>query len=480
MADLTMRTTNGGNTVVPQHAVARLAEGLAGELVTAESADYDERRAIWNAMIDRRPGLIARCASAEDVVQVVTFGRENGLLTSIRGAGHNIAGNAVADGALMIDLSGMNAVEVDPASRTARVEPGATLGDIDAAAQAHGLALPVGINSTTGIAGLTLGGGFGWLSRKHGLTIDNLISADVVTVSGQQVRASESENADLFWGIRGGGGNFGIVTSFEFRVHPVGPDVLSGLIVHPYGDAADVLRKYREFVASAPEELTAWVVLRKAPPLPFLPEAVHGTEILAIAALYAGDMADGERAMADLRKIGSPIADAIAPHKFVDFQRAFDPLLTPGSRNYWKSHDFTELSDGAIDVIVDYAGRLPTPQCEIFLAQLGGAVGRVPAEATAYTHRDAEFVLNVHTRWDDPAEDDKCVSWARELFDRSAPFATGGVYINFMPEDEGDRVGAAYGSNYERLVELKNKYDSENFFRLNQNIQPGVVAAKRV
>jgi FAD/FMN-containing dehydrogenase len=474
--DLTMRTVDGGETAVDEDSVAQLAAAFEGELVTPDSAAYDETRAIWNAMIDRRPGLIARCASADDVATAVNFGKQNGLLVSIRGAGHNIAGNAVSDGALMIDLSGMKSVQVNPAGRTARIQPGATLGDIDAATQPHGLALPVGINSTTGIAGLTLGGGFGWLSRKHGLTIDNLISAEVVTATGEQVTASESENADLFWGIRGGGGNFGVVTSFEFKLHPVGPEVLSGLIVHPFSDAADVLRRYRQFVASAPEELSVWVVLRKAPPLPFLPEDVHGTEVLVFAALYAGDMTEGDRAMEGLRAIGNPIADAITPHNFIDFQAAFDPLLTPGSRNYWKSHDFNELSDGALDAIVEYAGRLPTPQCEIFVAHLGGAVGRVPFDATAYTHRDADFVLNVHTRWDDPAEDDLCVGWAREFFDRSAPYATGGVYVNFMPQDELERVAEAYGSNYERLVELKNKYDPDNFFRLNQNIQPSAAA----
>lgn len=382
----------------------------------------------------------------------------------------------MCDGGLMIDLSGMRSVEVDAAGRTARVAPGATLADVDEATQAAGLALPVGINSTTGIAGLTVGGGFGWLTRKYGLTIDNLISAEVVTAAGDHLTASENENADLFWGIRGGGGNFGIVTSFEFKLQPVGPEVLCGLIVHPFADAPDVLRAYRELTASAPDELTAWVVLRKAPPLPFLPEDVHGKEVLVIATLYAGDVADGERAMKGLREIGSPIADVIAPQPFAAFQQAFDPLLTPGARNYWKSHDFTELSDGLMDLIVEYGSSLPTEQCEIFVAHMGGAARRVPVAATAYTHRDAEFIMNVHTRWDDANDDERCISWTRDLFDRSARFATGGVYVNFMPDDEADRVAAAYGKNYERLVELKNKYDPDNFFRLNQNIQPTAVA----
>ncbi|NIR45467.1 MAG: FAD-binding oxidoreductase [Gemmatimonadetes bacterium] len=472
MPDVTMRALDGTETTIDADAVAELDERVAGELLNPDSPAYDEVRAIWNAMIDRRPGLIVRCADADDVVKAVKFAREHGLLVSVRGAGHNIAGNAVSDGGLMIDLSDMRSVEVDAAAATARVAPGATLGDVDAATQAHGLALPVGINSTTGIAGLTVGGGFGWLTRKYGLTIDNLISADVVTSSGERLTASEKENPDLFWGIRGGGGNFGIVTSFEFGLHPVGPDLLSGLIVHPFADAPDVLRAYREFVASAPDELSAWVVLRKAPPLPFLPEDVHGTEVLVIATVYAGEVAEGERAMKGLREIGDPIADVIAPQPFAAFQQAFDPLLTPGARNYWKSHDFTELSDDLIGVVLEYVRELPTEQCEIFMAHLGGAASRVPADATAYTHRDAEFIMNVHTRWDEPKDDKKCVAWAREFFERSARFATGGVYVNFMPDDEANRVTDAYGPNYQRLVELKDKYDPDNFFRLNQNIQP--------
>ncbi len=476
MADFTLATATGGETVIGQGAVDELAASLQGDLLIADSPGYDEARALWNGMIDKRPGLIARCATANDVVRAVKFARDEGLLIAIRGAGHNIAGNAVCDDGLVIDLSQMKSVEVDEAGRTARVGPGATLGDFDQAVQAHGLATPTGINSTTGIAGLTLGGGFGWLSRKHGLTIDNLISADVVLASGELVKASETENADLFWGIRGGGGNFGIVTAFEFKLHELGPEVLAGLIVHPFKDASKVLRGYREFVSGAPDELTCWVILRKAPPLPFLPEEVHGTEVLVLAVLYAGDIEEGKRALKDLRGLGDPIADAVAPHNYAEFQAAFDPLLTPGARNYWKSHDFTELSDAAIDVFIEYAGKLPTPQCELFLAQLGGAVGRVAPDATAYTHRDAEFVLNVHARWEDPAQDGECLAWAREVFNKTAPFATGGVYVNFMPNDEMDRVAAAYGVNYERLVELKDKYDPGNMFRLNQNIRPSVSA----
>jgi FAD/FMN-containing dehydrogenase len=372
----------------------------------------------------------------------------------------------------MISLAGMKSVRVDPDARRASVEPGVTLGELDNETQAHGLAVPVGINSTTGIAGLTLGGGFGWLSRKHGMTVDSLISADVVTTSGEMVKASADENPDLFWGIRGGGGNFGIVTSFEFELHTVGPEVLAGLIVHPFSAASELLRYYREFTAQAPDELTVWVVMRKAPPLPFLPEEVHGTEVLVVAALYAGDMAEGERALAPLRAFGNPIADVVSPHQFTDFQSAFDPLLTPGMRNYWKSHDFLELSDELLDTLIRYAGKLPDPQCEIFIAQMGGATNRVPADATAYPHRSAEFIMNVHGRWDDAAKDDRCIGWCRELFEATKQYATGGVYVNFMTEEEQQRVKDAYGDSYERLVQLKNNYDPANMLRLNQNIRP--------
>ncbi|HET8727099.1 MAG TPA: FAD-binding oxidoreductase [Alphaproteobacteria bacterium] len=442
---------------------------LRGDMVTPDSPDYDEARRIWNAMIDRRPGLIIRCAGPADVVRSVRFARDHRLLTAVRGAGHNIAGSAVCDGGLMIDLTPMKSVRIDPRNRTAWVEPGATLGEFDREAQAFGVATPLGINSTTGVAGLTLGGGFGWLSRKYGMTVDNLISADVVTAAGELVRASAEENPDLFWGIRGGGGNFGVVTGFEFRLHEVGPEVLAGLVVHPYQRTGELLRRYRDLAASAPDELACWVVLRKAPPLPFLPPDVHGKEVVVFAVCYAGDPNAGRQAVEPLMALGQPVGTHVDPMPYVAWQSAFDALLTKGARNYWKSHNFTAISDEAIDLTVRYAGQLPTPQCEIFIGQIGGATKRVPADATAYPHRDAEFVMNVHARWDSPADDRRCVAWAREFFDAVAPHATGGVYVNFVTEDE-ERVASAYGTNYDRLVELKRKYDPQNLFRLNQNI----------
>jgi FAD/FMN-containing dehydrogenase len=397
-------------------------------------AGYDEVRQIWNAMIDRRPALIARCVSPEDIVQAVKFARKHTLLISVRGGGHNIAGNAVCDDGLMIDLSLMKNVQVDPSARRATVEPGCTLADFDAAAQVHGLATPLGINSTTGVAGLTLGGGFGWLSRKYGMTVDNLLSADVVTADGSQVHASETENDDLFWGLRGGGGNFGIVTRFEFQLHRVGPNVLSGLIVFPFDQAKSVLTQFARFTETMPDELNVWMVTRKAPPLPFLPQRVHGQESVVLALCYAGDPAEGEKLIEPLRGFGRAHGEHIGVQPYTGWQQAFDPLLTRGARNYWKSHNFSRLSASAIDVIIEYAGALPSPETEIFVGTIGGQAARVAPEAMAYSSRDANYVMNVHGRWASAAADERCIAWARAFFAKSEPFASGGAYVNFLTQ----------------------------------------------
>lgn len=444
---------------------------IKGTVILPGDGNYDEVRQIWNAMIDRRPAVIVQCAAAGDVPAAITYAKDNGLDICIRGAGHNIAGNSLCDDGLLIDFSAMKKVRVDADKRRAFVEPGATLGDVDAATQAHGLAVPTGINSTTGIAGLTLGGGFGWLSRKYGLTIDNLVSADIVLASGEQVTASESDNADLFWAIRGGGGNFGVVTSFEFQLHPVGPEILAGLLVFPLDQAMEILKRYREFVLSTPEEFAAWLVMRKAPPLPFLPEEVHGTPVLVLPMFYGGDSAEGEKIIATLKGFGDPVGEMVGRQPYVDWQQTFDPLLAPGARNYWKSHNFTELSDEALTRMVAYAGKLPSAHCEIFFGQLNGAPNRVAVDATAYAHRDALFVMNVHGRWETEAEDNGCIAWCREFFKEMAPHATGGTYVNFMTEDETDRMPAAYGANMERLREIKQRYDPENVFHVNHNIK---------
>ncbi len=459
-------------TTFSQNTVTALKEAVTGSVVLPDDASYDELRQIWNATIDRHPAIIVQCAEAEDVPRALHFAREQGLEVSVRGAGHNIAGNAVCEGGIMIDMSNMTQVRVDAVKKIAYVQPGARLGDIDKATQQHGLATPLGINSTTGTAGLTLGGGFGWLTRQYGMTVDNLLAVDLITADGRQLRASEQENADLFWAIRGAGGNFGIVTGFEYQLHPVGPEITAGLIVFPIAQAKRMLQQYRDYMDSAPEALNIWVVMRKAPPLPFLPEAVHGKEVAVLAVFYAGAPEDAERLIAPLRDFGTPYGEHIGVQPYVEWQQAFDPLLTPGARNYWKSHNFTELKDEALDIMIDFVHRLPGPQCEIFIGMVGGAANRVAANAMAYGHRDARFVLNVHARWDDLAQDNTCIAWARDFFKASAPYASAGVYINFMTEEEGERVKAAYGPNYERLVQLKRQYDPENLFHLNQNISP--------
>ncbi len=473
MTTLDVTTLDERRTTLPGDVVDALRAGLRGSLCLPGEPGYDQARTLWNAMIDRRPAAVVRAAGAADVVLAVNLARDHGLLLAVRAGGHSIAGKSVCDGGLLLDLSQMKSVRVDPKAKTARVEAGATLREMDHETQAFGLATPLGINSTTGVSGLTLGGGFGWISRKYGLTVDNLREVDVVTAKGELVTASARKNPDLFWAVRGGGGNFGIATSFEFKLHKVGPQILSGLIVHPLSAAADLLPKYREYLATVPDEVSAWVVIRKAPPLPFLPESHHGQPIMIFGVCTTGSMKKAEKAVAPLRKLGKPIADVIGPHPYAGWQQAFDPLLTPGARNYWKSHDFLKLDDGLFDAVMDAAHRLPSPHTEIVLIHLGAAVNRVAADATAYPHRDAEFIMNLHTRWENASDDDRCIGWARGLFDAAQPFSTGGVYVNFMPEDDDQRVQkGAFGSNYERLAKVKAKYDPKNLFRLNQNIHP--------
>ena len=468
----TIRTRTGELRSLSESAISALASTMHGRLIPPEHADYDAARQVWNATIDRRPALIARCHDAADVVAAVKFASHHALLVSIRGGGHNIAGSAVCDGGLTIDLSAMRGIRVDAGQRRAWVEGGALLGDVDQATQAHGLAVPLGVNSTTGVGGLALGGGFGWLSRAFGHTVDNVVSADVVTAQGNLVRASASENTDLYWAIRGGSGNFGVVTSFEFRLHPVGPTILSGPVVHALEHAPAVLRAYREVARELPDEATCWCVLRKAPPLPFLKPEHHGAPVLILAMAYAGAVEQGEAALRPLREIGTPIADAVSPHPYAGWQAAFDPLLAPGARNYWKSNDFAELGDEVLDLMVAAIGTLPTDECEIFVAQLGGAAGRVAADATAYAHRQTRYTMNIHGRWQTPADDNKVTAWVRDLYARSAPLSTGSVYINFVPEAGEVRTVGPFGTNEARLRRIKSEVDPSNIFRANVPIEP--------
>ncbi len=449
----------------------RLRHALQGRLLLPTDADYEATRRIWNASIDRRPALIAQCADAADVQAALRFAQQHALEVAVRGGGHNIAGHALCDGGLLIDLSMLREVRVDVASRRAFVQPGALLSDVDAATQAHGLAVPIGINSTTGIAGLTLGGGFGWLTRQHGMTVDSLLAADVITADGRALSASADDHPDLFWALRGGGGNFGIVTQFEFALHPVGPEIVAGLVLYPLEQAAQVLRRYRAFTDAAPESTTAWVVIRRAPPLPFLPPQAHGRHAVVIAVANTAPGADAA-SLAPLQQFGEPLGAHVGAMPYAQWQQAFDPLLAPGARNYWKSHNFTALHDAVIDTVIEQGARLPSPECEIFLAHLAGAPNRVSADATAYGARDARFVMNVHGRWHSAQQDAECIAWARQVFAACAPHASAGAYVNFMTADEGARVEQAYGIHHRRLQRIKHRYDPDNLFHLNANIPP--------
>ena len=468
--ELQMAGLNGGTKTIGASEFAEFAVSLRGDLLTKDVEGYDEARSVWNAMIDKKPAMIVQCFGVADVIASVKFAAKHQIVLAVRGAGHNIAGTAICDDGLLIDLSGWRSIHVDPEGKRARVEPGATLGDLDHETQAFGLATPTGINSTTGIAGLTLGGGFGWLSRKYGLTVDNLHAVDIVTADGALRHCSLTENRDLFWAIRGGGGNFGVITSFEFDLHLVGPTVMAGLVIHPFEKAQEVLQHYRHCVERMSDEMCVWMVARKAPPLPFLPAEWHGKPVIVLAACHIGTKAVAEKELRELREWGQPIADVIGPQPYSTWQTAFDPLLTPGARNYWKSHNLTEMNDAVIALVEEYGGRLPTTDTEIFFARVGGAINRVSPQYTAYPHRDTKFIMNVHTRWSSPQDDDRCMAWAREFFTAIEPHATGGVYVNFIPSDE-NRVANAYGPNMARLSEIKREYDPQNLFRINQNIK---------
>jgi FAD/FMN-containing dehydrogenase len=452
--------------------VAALRNGLRGELLLPDDPGYDEARAIWNGMIDRRPGLIIRCLGANDVAAGVDYAREQGLPLAVKGGGHNVAGNAVCDDGVMLDLSLMRSVQVNPDKRTVRVDGGCLLSDVDMETQRHGLAVSGGIVSHTGVAGLTLGGGFGWISRKYGLSVDNLLSAEVVTADGRILTASEEQNPDLFWGLRGGGGNFGVVTSFEFQAGPLGPDVFSGIVAQRFEDAKAYMQFHTEYVRTLPDEMTVWMVIRHAPPLPFLDEDVHGKLMVLVPHVYTGDPAEGERLIQPIRDFGRPHGEFIGTHPWTVWQAAFDGLVTHGARNYWKSHHLKAFPPEVIDTVLDFAARMPSPQCEIFIPHMEGAPARVPDEATAYAHRKAPFILNIHARWTHPGDDEKHIAWARDLHKATERYAEG-VYVNFLSDEGQNRVRDAYPpQTWERLVALKRRYDPDNLFHMNQNIRP--------
>ena len=456
-------TTKGADTVLKEAAIETFEASLRGELLRAGTAVYEDARQIHNGMIDRRPALIVRCAGASDVIHAVHFARDNHLLVSVRGGGHGVPGFAVCDGGLMIDLSRMKSIRVDPIRRTARAEGGVTWGEFDHETQAFGLATTGGVARPTGIAGLTLAGGHGFLMRKHGLACDNLLSVDIVTADGRLLTASVTENADLFWGVRGGGGNFGVVTSFEYRLHPVGP-MLGGLVIYPMDQARRLLRFYHEFTSDAPDELGSVAVLATLP---------DGTKAVVLLLGYNGPVDQGERVLRPLRTFGSPLEDQIGPLPYTALQSIVENFNPPGLRNYWKTSYLKELGDEAIDVMVERYATAPAPYTHVVLYTLGGAVSRVGKDETAVAYRDARHAFLVVGMWSDSAEDEQNIRWVGEFWSAMQPFSSGGFYVNYEGDAARERIRAAYGpEKYERLVALKSKYDPANFFRLNQNIKP--------
>lgn len=460
--------------ILDNHLIESLKNRFQGDILQPADAGYDDARKIWNALIDKYPALIARCKTSQDVIEAVNFARENHLVLSVRGSGHNVAGNAVCNGGLVIDLSLMKDIQVDPEKRTATAQPGVVFGEMDKATQPYGLAAPGGIVSQTGISGLTLGGGFGWLTRKHGFSCDNLISAEIVTADGRLLTASASENPDLFWGIRGGGGNFGVATSLTYQLQPVGPEVLAGMIIYALDDASEVLRFYRDFTASTPEELGTMAFFRLAPAAPFIPEELHGKPVMAINTCYAGEIEEGERVLAPLRAFGSPIFDGIKRTTFAAHNSSMDAGQPAGMYYYWKSEYVTEIADNAIETLVAYAANMTSPYARLAVFQLGGAIQRHDEQAMAVSHRNVKYVIAINTGWADPDDTGKQIQWTRDLWTAIRPFSSGGVYVNFLSADDGEeRVRAAYGTaKLERLAQLKSKFDPSNLFHMNQNIKP--------
>jgi FAD/FMN-containing dehydrogenase len=448
-------------------------ERLRGPLLLSGDPGYDDARSIWNAMIDRRPTLIARCLGVADVVTSVNFARESGLSLSIKGGGHNISGLAVCDGGLMLDMSLMRGVWVDSASRTARAQAGCLIGDMDRETQVHGLAAVLGFVSNTGIAGLTLGGGFGYLTRRFGWSSDNLLSVDVVTADGRVVRVSEKENSDLLWGLRGGGGNFGVATSFEYRLYPVGPEVMAGAIAWRASEAHDVLEMYRVLTKQAPPELTCVAVVRMAPPAPWLPKDMHGKPIIALFVCHSGRIEEGERLVAPIKAFGSPVGDVLQRRSYVSQQSLLDATQPKGRRYYWKSEFLPKLEPELLVKVIEHAERIISPHSAVILFPIDGALNRISEGHSSAGNRDTASVLNVTAAWDNASDDKANIGWAREAWRDMRRFSTGGTYINFLTEEEGDeRIRAAYGNNHARLVELKTKWDPRNLFRMNKNITP--------
>ena len=453
-------------------ALRELTGAFSGDLIQPGDGGYDEHRKVWNGSIDRHPALIARCAGTGDVIGAIRFARQTGLPLAVRGGGHSFPGHSVCDGGVVLDMGALTGVEVDPEAKTAKAQAGALLGQLDVATQAHGLAAPAGIVTHTGLAGLTLGGGIGWLMRKFGLTIDQLESVEMVTAEGEVVHASDDENADLFWGLRGGGGNFGVVTEFEFNLNPLGPQVMAGPIFWRMEDSPKLLRFYRDWIAEAPDDLMTIIIHRKAPPLDFVPQELHGQLVVAVVSCYAGSVEDGERVLKPLKEFGSPVLDLCQPKPYLDHQAMFDPSFPHGRWYYMRACDVKELTDDVIDTTVEHSMQIRSPLTAFPIWQMGGAVSRVADDATAFTSRGAGYTFNITAMTEGPDGFDEEREWSRDFWSALSPHHMG-VYVNFLMEEGEERIREAYGAaKYDRLKALKRKYDPENLFRLNQNVPP--------
>lgn len=453
----------GGTTPVNDSALTSLVQQLSCEVLAKGAPGYDDARRLWNGMIDKHPAVIIRPNTVDDVVAAVNGARELGLKISVRGGGHNVSGNALNDGGAVIDLSRMRRVEVNPSARTVRAQGGATIADVDEASQEHGLAVPLGVVSETGIAGITMGGGLGWLRRKFGPTSDNLLSVEVVTGDGKLITASERENADLFWAVRGGGGGFGVVTAFEYQAHPVGPEVFFTFVFHPYDKAHDALRFFRDFTAKAPEELGLLAFFAVIPPHHLFPAEHHGKRTVAFIAPYVGAPEEGEKLSRPIREFATPYVDFSGVMPWTELQKALDEDYPSGRRYYWKSTYLSELSDDAIDEIVRHGGEFPSPLTTIDIWHLGGAISR-PREDTAFANREAPFLLTYESNWDDPTQDEQNIAWSRKSWDEAQRFSTGGLYVNFPGLREGDVNRQAFGGNWDRIEAIKKRYDPVDLF----------------
>jgi FAD/FMN-containing dehydrogenase len=465
--------TSTGEIDLSSETITELKTRLRGPLLTPSDPGYDDSRTVWNAMIDRKPSLVALCLGSADVIACVRFAQDHGLLLAIKGGGHNIAGLATADHALMLDLSLMRGVWVDPEKRTAHAQGGCLLGDVDRETQIHGLAAVLGFVSATGIAGLTLGGGFGYLTRRWGYTSDSVTGMDIVTAEGRLVHASESENPDLFWGLRGGGGNFGVVTGIDYRLYPVGPEIVGGVVAWPFEDAPGVLELYRKLAADAPPELTLVTFMRPAPPAPWLPKERHGKPMVAILACHSGRIEDAEKAMAPIKSFGKPIGDVLVRRPYTQLQSLLDATQPKGRRYYWKSEYLSRIESSLCEKAIAHAAKIPSPHSAVIFFQMGGALNRLPDDHSPVGNRDAQYVLNVAGCWEKAEDDEANIGWTRNAWNELKEFSTGGNYINFLTEDEGpERIQAALGKNMRRLAEVKAKWDSQNLFRANRNIKP--------